>query len=93
MNVEVCLQVAKAKNYNYAGLEYGRECWAASLTTTPLITTTSGTGACTIKCMGNTTQSCGGRNMLNLYYSPTSTATVLRARHAPRQYGDYGVDD
>ncbi|KAF3924542.1 hypothetical protein ABW21_db0206237 [Orbilia brochopaga] len=91
MNVESCLSLASSKSANYAGLEYGRECWTASVTTFPNLMTTSGKGACTIACMGNTTQSCGGRNMLNLYYSPpTPTPTPQKKKRSGKLYGDFG---
>ncbi len=74
MSVEVCLSVAHAAvpPYPYAGVEYGRECWAA-LTSPAAATSTSGVGACTKTCAGNPTETCGGAAMFNLYYSATPT--------------------
>jgi hypothetical protein len=75
MTVEICLDVAHAANppYPYAGVEYGRECWAA-LTSPAAATPTSGAGACTMTCTGNPTESCGGKGMFNLYASATASA-------------------
>lgn len=74
MSVEICLSVAKANvpPYPYAGLEFGRECWAA-LTSPAAATPTSGAAACTKTCIGNPTQTCGGAAMFNLYYSASAT--------------------
>ncbi|KAH0556915.1 hypothetical protein GP486_005298 [Trichoglossum hirsutum] len=78
MSIEFCISAAKAKlpatTYRYIGVEYGRECYGA---TAPVSSQTVlvGNKACTIPCMGNTTQSCGGRNMYNFYVSTAVTAT------------------
>ncbi|KAH0537068.1 hypothetical protein FGG08_006109 [Glutinoglossum americanum] len=76
MSIEFCISAAKAKlpatTYRYIGVEYGRECYGA---TAPVVSQTSliGNKACTMACMGDNKQSCGGRNMYNFYVSATTT--------------------
>jgi iron transport multicopper oxidase len=79
MSVELCVAVAKAQltavpatTYLYVGLEYGRECYAATTAPSPEPTQLVGTKACTMTCKGNPTESCGAGNMYNLYASGTS---------------------
>ena len=76
MNVELCLNVAKAHNppYPYVGLEYGIECWAA-MTTFSAATNTATKGACTKPCSGNTLESCGAAGQFNKYVATTATAS------------------
>lgn len=84
MSVELCVAVAKARltavpatTYLYIGLEYGRECYAATAAPSPEPTQLVGTKACTIICKGNPSEMCGVGNMYNLYASGTSiTGTV-----------------
>jgi iron transport multicopper oxidase len=83
VNVELCISVALARRtaipattFKYIGLEYGRECYAATATPTGTAApaTTTGPSACTMRCKGDTAEFCGGRNQMNLYsYAPTPT--------------------
>ncbi|EPE25666.1 hypothetical protein GLAREA_01578 [Glarea lozoyensis ATCC 20868] len=61
------LSAVPAATYAYVGLEYGRECYAHTARPRPEPTALKGPKACTIKCKGDSSQSCGGRNMLNVW--------------------------
>lgn len=81
--VASCLKACKAaNNYQFAGLEYGGECWCG---------TAIGAGSvpapakdCNMPCNGNGTELCGGPSRLNAYQldsvsSSTTTTTVTTA--------------
>lgn len=77
VSVELCISVALARltavpatTYAYVGLEYGRECYAATMPPNPVPTSLSGPKVCTMTCEGNVSEFCGGSYQLNLYASP-----------------------
>lgn len=75
MAVEFCISAAQARlsaksatTYRYVSVEYGRTCYGATAPVTrdnDLV----GNKGCTLAWMGNSTESCGGRAMYNLYVS------------------------
>ncbi|KAL9597007.1 MAG: hypothetical protein Q9219_005433 [cf. Caloplaca sp. 3 TL-2023] len=89
MSPDLCISAlssANAKNnpgttYNVFGLEYGRECWAATALVTSQ-TSLVGDRACNLKCAGDKGVSCGGRGMYN-YYVATAFETTLRQTSLP----------
>ncbi|KAL8719691.1 MAG: hypothetical protein Q9225_003323 [Loekoesia sp. 1 TL-2023] len=88
MSPDVCISAMSSANkpgttYAVFGLEYGKECWAA----TGLIqsqTSLVGNGACNLPCKGATDIRCGGRGMYNYYvateFEASLTATSLPVR-------------
>ncbi|CAC9885215.1 unnamed protein product, partial [Aureobasidium pullulans] len=68
MTVEKCIKYCLGKNFRFAGIEYGSQCYCGSQVEA---------GATTIKCdtsklmlcPGNKYQFCGAGNLLNLYYA------------------------
>ncbi|KAJ6263123.1 hypothetical protein Dda_1683 [Drechslerella dactyloides] len=79
MSIEKCIDAAIAKGYQYAGVEYGVECWGWSTTASGVTSTTS--ADCSMTCSGTPAQTCGGGDRLNLYQlgggsSTTSGATT-----------------
>jgi iron transport multicopper oxidase len=84
MSPELCIDLVKARltavpatTYLYVGLEYGRECYAYTVAPSPEPTSLAGKNACTIPCMGNKGEKCGGRAQYNLWATGTSiTGTV-----------------
>jgi iron transport multicopper oxidase len=79
MTVEQCIAAAMARltavpatTYLYVGLEYGRECYAATAAPSPEPILLVGAKACTMTCKGNPGEQCGGSNQYNLYASGTS---------------------
>ena len=72
MTIDRCLSVCW--NYQYAGVEYGRECWCgntinfngSSTAATPGRNTSD--ADCKIPCIGNSSQFCGGSSRISLYW-------------------------
>jgi hypothetical protein len=65
MSVDLCAQKAQALNLQYFGLEYASQCLAGSVlnsASTPIAAT-----KCSMKCAGNSTQTCGGSNAISMY--------------------------
>ncbi|OCT50818.1 WSC domain-containing protein [Cladophialophora carrionii] len=65
MSVDLCAQKAQALNLQYFGLEYASQCLAGSVlnpASTPIAST-----KCSMKCAGNSAQTCGGSNAISLY--------------------------
>jgi iron transport multicopper oxidase len=69
------LSATPATKFLYAGVEYGRECYAGSVAPTPEPASLVGPKACTFTCKGDPSQSCGGGNQYNLYAATTATLT------------------
>lgn len=70
MTVETCLSMCY--NYNYAGLEYGGQCWcdnklnwAGNTGATPGANISE--SQCKMTCRGNSSEFCGAGVRLNLY--------------------------
>ncbi|KAF1983557.1 WSC-domain-containing protein [Aulographum hederae CBS 113979] len=67
-------------NVQYAGLEYGRECWCADYLSA--LSNKLDDSECNMPCMGDDTEACGGRLALTLYNrtleAPASGAGVVR---------------
>ncbi|KAH7270135.1 WSC domain-containing protein [Fusarium redolens] len=67
MTVPICLEfcASNGTQYQYAGLEWSRECWCA-----PYLSSLSvqlGDGDCENSCEGNSSQVCGGPLRLSVY--------------------------
>ncbi|KAF2426326.1 WSC-domain-containing protein [Tothia fuscella] len=74
MTVGKCQQFCSSKNFQYAGVEYGRECYCDShLNTNATLSGTYSTKYNTMTCAGNGTQYCGGPSRLLLYKNADST--------------------
>lgn len=80
MTVEWCLDFCGGTQY--AGLEYGRECWCSPYLSS--LSTQLPDGACGIPCKANDTAACGGSWALSLY-NKTSGAAGLGVGAAGRQ--------
>ncbi|KAI9853294.1 MAG: hypothetical protein M1824_001432 [Vezdaea acicularis] len=68
------LSSATPTTYRYVGIEYARECYGATAPPSPEPSTLTGSKACTMPCMGNTNELCGGPKQYNLYYSTTDAS-------------------
>ncbi|KAF2170893.1 hypothetical protein M409DRAFT_35857, partial [Zasmidium cellare ATCC 36951] len=64
--VEMCTGYCQANGFNYAGLEYGQECWCdyqlSGATQEP-------DSDCSMPCTGNSSEICGNGNRLSVYYN------------------------
>ncbi|KZZ91035.1 Carbohydrate-binding WSC [Moelleriella libera RCEF 2490] len=76
MTIEYCLQTCWM--YNFAGVEYGRECWCGNkINLTPNGSTQPTRNAtstdCNFLCPGNQTEYCGAGVRLSMYTLKNST--------------------
>lgn len=73
MTTEICLAACKNLGYPYAGTEYSQECYCGTFLNPGSVPTTS--GQCNMPCNGNTSETCGGPRLLNLYYANDLVST------------------
>ena len=76
MTVSMCL--AFCGDSTYAGLEYGRECWCASELNTNAAKLPDAN--CTLACMGDNTEICGGSLKYDESFSFIKRASMLKRR-------------
>ncbi|KAI1814965.1 WSC-domain-containing protein [Poronia punctata] len=76
MTVEMCVQACQDNNYNYAGLEYGRECWCGTTVSNDLEDASDPNCSmqCDMMCAGNERQICGGRATISIYRSKNANS-------------------
>lgn len=67
MTVEKCVAFCKGNLYEYAGLEYYGQCFCGSSVNGPQLPESS----CTFPCTGNSSQTCGGNDIISVYQDPT----------------------
>ncbi|KAK0736199.1 WSC domain-containing protein [Apiosordaria backusii] len=73
MTLEKCAATCGAGGYSFFGVEYGAECYCG--TTLDAASTKVSEGDCSMTCMGDHSQQCGGPNRLNIYQKPDTTGT------------------
>ncbi|KAJ7129287.1 WSC domain-containing protein [Mycena epipterygia] len=67
MTVESCLSFCSSGGFNFAGVEFGSECYcdyALQATGTP-----TSQGNCDLPCTGNATELCGAANFIDIYWN------------------------
>jgi hypothetical protein len=72
-SVEACLTLCEKSTYTYAGLEYGGECWCDNTLNAGAYIV--GITNCSMPCNGNSSELCGGSELLNLYSLTVSVTT------------------
>ncbi|KAK6513153.1 hypothetical protein TWF506_009318 [Arthrobotrys conoides] len=65
MTIAACM--ARAAGYNFAGVEYGQECWYGNV----LSGSQSESSGCNMPCPGKSSELCGGGNRIQLYKNPS----------------------
>ncbi|KAL0956983.1 hypothetical protein HGRIS_003084 [Hohenbuehelia grisea] len=84
MTIETCVAFCQNGGYNYAGVEFGQECYCDHALQLEGKQTTS--SDCNIPCSGNSDQICGAGDHLNIFYSgnpePTSPRKVDTWKYA-----------
>ncbi|KAM0328695.1 hypothetical protein ACHAQA_005108 [Verticillium albo-atrum] len=63
--VAMCVDACSVREYEYAGVQYGGECWCGNVITTGAVPTAI--GECNMPCNGNGGEYCGGGSRLNVY--------------------------
>lgn len=79
MTVEKCA-IACAK-FSHFGVEYGRECFCGNDLNDGSVSTSE--ADCSFKCPGNSAQTCGAGNRLNLYKKTAGSTTTTTASSQP----------
>ncbi|PFH53537.1 hypothetical protein AMATHDRAFT_1191 [Amanita thiersii Skay4041] len=64
MTVESCIEFCVTNNYDYAGVEFSRQ--RANL------------ADCSLPCSGNATETCGGSNRMNMFYSGQPVPEIVQ---------------
>jgi hypothetical protein len=64
MTIESCQAFCTSKNYALAGLEYSSQCYCAN---TIASASTFGNTGCNMACSGNSGETCGGSNRINIF--------------------------
>lgn len=77
MTVPMCLSFCGQMGYQFAGLEFGQECWCSDALENGA-SLSSSSSACTTQCAGDSTTVCGGVSALNLYQNPTLSWSTSR---------------
>ena len=72
MTKAVCAQICKEAKHVLAGVEYGQQCYCGDKTNYPPVTST----ACTTKCRGNASETCGGSSAIDVFEFSCSGAPV-----------------
>lgn len=78
LTIEKCQASCLARNYIYSGMEDGRECWCGNDVQSASSNTATSLSECGKGCPGNSKQSCGGSNRINLskYFNPARKSWV-----------------
>lgn len=83
MTPDLCISSAQARlsatpatTFLYAGVEYGRECYAGTAAPSPEPTSLVGVRACSMSCLGDGAEACGGPMQYNLYAVPTLVSSI-----------------
>ncbi|KAL0938080.1 copper radical oxidase [Colletotrichum truncatum] len=66
MTAEGCVDACSSAGYKIAGVEYSQECWCGNTIQNGGVPTLPSDG-CNMPCRGNTLETCGGSNRLNVY--------------------------
>ncbi|ODO08374.1 hypothetical protein L198_00099 [Cryptococcus wingfieldii CBS 7118] len=69
MTLSTCLSYCGNLGWQYAGIEYGRECYCGDYLANGA--SLDLTATCNVACGGDSTETCGGGNALSLYVNPT----------------------
>lgn len=89
-SVESCIASCSAHGFNYAGMEYGVECYCGNTLPSSRAPVANIIGSCSMPCAGNNGEICGGYAALSIYtkcggsscvnipYVPLGDETVLK---------------
>lgn len=71
MTIETCIDYCVSKGQTYAGLQYSNECYCG----TSIAADRKGNYLCTMPCVGNPLEVCGGGQRLSVYKKGVSTTS------------------
>ncbi|OBT38940.1 hypothetical protein VE00_10492 [Pseudogymnoascus sp. WSF 3629] len=76
MTNEACQTACTAAGFSIAGTEYSGECWCGNSVENGGGPAPDGDAHCNMKCNGNSSETCGGPNRLDVYSSTSSPSTT-----------------
>ncbi|OCF77182.1 hypothetical protein I204_02894 [Kwoniella mangroviensis CBS 8886] len=85
MTIEQCTTLCGNYGYGVAGLEYGNECYCGAQDD---IDDALVSGQCYMPCAGDSTETCGGPNAINVFINPDITPDVI---NLPDGWSTYGT--
>ncbi|KAG7137690.1 WSC domain-containing protein like [Verticillium longisporum] len=71
--VAMCVDACSLRDYEYAGVQYGGECWCANAITTGAVPAPD--AECNMACNDNAAEYCGGGSRLNVYQRQSGVPT------------------
>ncbi|WVF70056.1 hypothetical protein IAT40_004843 [Kwoniella sp. CBS 6097] len=71
--ISACTSYCASKGFNYAGVEFGKECWCGKSATLK----TADPSTCNVACPGDIYSKCGGSSRMNVYRSPSAPTTTV----------------
>jgi len=77
MTIEACQSLCQGLGYTLAGLEYADECYCDNALQNGGTIAPDGNAQCNMKCAGNTAETCGGPNRLDLYSYGYGNGTAI----------------
>ncbi|KAK1654806.1 WSC domain-containing protein [Colletotrichum phormii] len=75
MMADTCIKYCDGKGFQYAGLEYAKECWCGNSVADDRKPKKGLWGACDMPCGGSKTEMCGGWAAMSLYQKCNGTCT------------------
>ncbi|KAK9893605.1 WSC-domain-containing protein [Cystobasidium minutum MCA 4210] len=76
MTAAVCTAFCGGKGFEFAGIEYGKECYCGSSFSNGGSNATISSSRCNMGCAGNDNEICGGPSTLTLYRNPSKAVVA-----------------
>jgi WSC domain len=88
LTVDKCINLCSGKNFKYAGLEAGNQCFCSNSYNG--LPTNSNQERCSASCAGDSSQICGGSWALSVYSIPTENSGLSKGEIAGIVVGSVG---
>ncbi|KIM38445.1 hypothetical protein M413DRAFT_30263 [Hebeloma cylindrosporum] len=86
MTIESCTAFCTPAGYQYAGVEFGRECYCDNVIEAPGGPAPDGTAGCNMPCTGNAAETCGGAGRINIFNSTVGKAPASSIKQTVGSY-------
>ena len=70
LTLELCVEKCRKGNYTFVGLEFRRECFCGKIPNSYTRIGQVSNSQCDLSCLGNRTQTCGGKFRISIYEIP-----------------------
>ena len=77
MSIESCVSSCAANGYSVAGAEYGAQCFCGNMIIEGGSPDTANPNGCNMACAGNSGETCGGPNRMNIFSNFTGTVPAI----------------